>query len=185
MLSCQGDWPSCCSRISGFAIAVSFPSARSDPPCPVTTGHRRRLNPHPAYSIAERSGDDVLRGEAELLHQRRPGRRGAEAVDADRSRRTVADPPVPAERDPGLDREPRRDRRRQHALAIRPRSAPRRAPSTASTPAAPGRPSRASSALGGDDELHLGAGGDQDDVGRVDASGFSTYAPRRSPSAGA
>src|SRR6266542_2172670 len=102
MLSCQGDWPSCWSRISGFAIAVSFPSERSDSrPLP----HESQAAQSGGLQHSQRSGDDVLRGEAELLHERRPRSRGPEAVDADRFA-AIAYPLVPAERDTRLDRQP-------------------------------------------------------------------------------
>ena len=55
--------------------------------------------------------------EAELLEHGGAGRRGAEAVEAEHVA-AVADPAPPAHARPWLDREPRRDRRGQHLLAV-------------------------------------------------------------------
>src|SRR5215207_11427329 len=62
-------------------------------------------------------GHDVLGGEAELAEQGLVVRAGAVVLDGD-DLACVADPAVPRHRDPGLDRDARLDRRRQHRVAV-------------------------------------------------------------------
>ena len=107
---------------------------------------------------------DVVDGVAEPLQHLGAGRRLAEAVEAD-DVAAVADPAVPAERDAGLDREPRRDVAAAAPRRGTPAAAPRRAPSRASRRRAPRfrasailRPASSASA-------DLRAGADQDQVG--------------------
>ena len=60
---------------------------------------------------------DALRGEAEVLEDRRPGGARPEVVDPD-DRALVADLALPAERDPGLDAQPLPDPRREDLVAV-------------------------------------------------------------------
>ena len=71
-------------------------------------GRRRRSTRRPQPALDRRAGDRLGR-DPELLEDLGPGRRGAEAVDRDRA----VDPPLPALRDAGLDR----DRRQRRAAA--------------------------------------------------------------------
>src|SRR5258705_7639206 len=61
--------------------------------------------------------DDVIDGEAQLLHDPAPRRGGAEAVDADHVA-AVADVAMPALRRARLHGEPAPDRRRQDRIAV-------------------------------------------------------------------
>src|SRR4051794_146350 len=61
--------------------------------------------------------DDVLRGEAELLEDRRPRRRSAETLERD-DVSILPDPFPPAEPDAGLDGEASLDVRREHGVAV-------------------------------------------------------------------
>src|SRR5690349_18578366 len=67
---------------------------------------------HP-FEERRRARDDVVDVVAETLEHGRPGRGSAEAVECDRVA-VVADPPVPAERDAGLDGDARPHVRWEH-----------------------------------------------------------------------
>src|SRR4051795_3542777 len=85
----------------------------------VAVRHRERLEP-PVKALADHAPPDVrdpVRREPELLEDRARGRGGAEVVDPD-DRALVADPALPAHRDPGLDGDPLADRRRKDAITI-------------------------------------------------------------------
>ena len=98
-----------------------------------------------------------------------PGRRGAEAVDADALPRSP-DPALPAERGAGLDRDARRDRRAAAPRRGRPAScwskSSQHGIETTRTP----MPSACSVVAGRQRVVHLGAGRHDDGVGAPSAS---------------
>ena len=149
MLSCQGDWPSCCSRINGLAIAVSSrPDAGVLPARVTTDGHR--------FDGSEPSATRVLTSSrasrATTCSAVKPNsfmrRRSRERRRRSGRCRSIR-PHSPThrcqpERDSRLDRERRLTRRGQHGSRDSLPAAPRTAPSTASTRAAPRIPLSAS-----------------------------------------
>src|SRR5262249_9075155 len=110
---------------------------------------------------------DVIRREAELLHEARSRRRSSEAVDADRTS-VVTDPFLPTQRDPRLYGQAARDRSGKHGLAVVCRLLLEQLPAghgyeTRLDPLVARRPGR------GDGEWDFGAGRQQQTVGLVHA----------------